>query len=51
MGDSFGKKNHERVKARKAVVREERRVARTKRRREREIGPADAPPEADALAP
>jgi hypothetical protein len=42
--DSFGKRNHEQVKARKAAEREERRTARAKRRRARANGEFVEPP-------
>jgi len=50
MPDSFGKRQRRDVKAKKAVVREERRVARNQRRADRaagliEAGPPLAPPE------
>ena len=37
MPDSYGKRNRDMVKARKAAARDERRVARNQRQREREI--------------
>ena len=46
MPDSFGKRHRDQVKARKAAERDERRIARNKRRKE---GPAAAPSEADRV--
>ena len=46
MPDSFGERNHERAKAKKASDKEERRVARAQRKRERldgPTGPTEAP--------
>ena len=41
MPDSFGKRQRRDVKAKKAVAREERRVARAQRREDRETGVVD----------
>ncbi len=46
MPDSFGKRHRDQVKARKAAERDERRIARNRRRKE---GPAAAPSEADRV--
>ncbi len=56
MPDSFGKRARRDVKARKAVAREERRLARAQRREDRaagliDAGPPIAPSEDEAFGP
>ena len=49
MPDSFGKRQRDQVKARKAAARDDRRVARNKRRKG--IGPAEPTGDASTAAP
>jgi hypothetical protein len=51
MPDSFGKRQRRDVKAKKAVAREERRVARAQRREDRETGVVDPQDPEHWLAP
>jgi hypothetical protein len=51
MPDSFGKRQRRDVKAKKAVAREERRVARAQRREDRETGVVDPRAPEHWLAP